>query len=71
MHLAKLPGDLIRAIEHLASPWSAVLFLKGEEEIIVSDIILFVKGIFQGEALSILLFFLSVNQTSFLLHKLK
>ena len=39
LHLAKLPEDLIRAIEHLTSQWSTVLHLKGEEEVIVSDII--------------------------------
>ena len=61
LYLAKLPEDLIRAIEHLTSQWSTVLHLKGEEEVIVSDIIYFVKGIFQGDSLSVLLFILSVN----------
>ena len=70
LHLAKLPEDLIRAIEHLTSQWSIVLQLKGEEEVIVSDIIHFVKGMFQGNNLSIL-FILSVNSQSFLLHKLQ
>ena len=71
LYLAKLPEDLIRAIEHLTSQWSTVLHLKGEEEAIVSDIIYFVKGIFQGDSLSVLLFILSVNPLSFLLHKLQ
>ena len=71
LHLAKLPEDLIRAIEHLTSQWSTLLHLKREEEVIVSDIIYFVKGIFQGDRLSILLFILSVNPLSFLLHKLQ
>ena len=53
LHLAKLPEDLIRAIEHLTSQWSTVLHLKGEEEVIVSDIIYFVNGIFQGDSLSV------------------
>ena len=35
LHLAKLPEDLIRAIENLASQWYTVLHLKGEEEVIV------------------------------------
>ena len=43
LHVAKLPEDLIRAIEHLTSQWSTVQQLKGEEEVIVSDIIYFVK----------------------------
>ena len=38
---------------------------------IVSDILYFVKGIFEGDSLSVLLFILSVNPLSFLLHKLQ
>ena len=71
LHLAKLPEDLIRAIENLTSQWCTVLQLKGEEEVIESDIIYFSKGIFQGDSLSVLLFILSVNPLSFLLHKLQ
>ena len=71
LHLAKLPEDLIRATENLTSQWCTVLHLKWEEEVIVSDIIYFSKGIFQGDCLSVLLFILSVNPLSFLLHKLK
>ena len=37
----------------------------------MSDIINFVQGIFQGDSLSDLLFILSVNPVSFLLHKLQ
>ena len=46
-----------------------LLHLKGEEEVIVSDIIFFSRGIFQGDSHSVLLFILSVNPLSFLLHK--
>ena len=56
LHLANLPEDLIRAIENLTSKWCTVLHLKGEEEVIVSDIIYFSKGIFQGDSLCVLLF---------------
>ena len=69
LNLAKLHEDLTRAIENVTSQWCTVLHLKGEEEVIVSDIIYFSKGIFQGDSLSILLFILSVNPLSFLLHK--
>ena len=62
---------MIRAIENLTSQWCTVLQLKGEEEVIESDIIYFSKGIFQGDSLSVLLFILSVNPLSFLLHKLQ
>ena len=68
-HLAKLREDLNRAIENLTSQWRNVLHLKGEEEVIVSDIIYFPQGIFQGDSLSVLLFILSVNPLSFLLLK--
>ena len=70
-HLAKLREDLNRAIENLTSQWRNVLHLKGKEEVIVSDIIYFPQGIFQGDSLSVLLFILSVNPLSFLLHKLQ
>ena len=71
LHLAKLPEDLIRAIENLTSQWCTVLQLKGEEEVIESDIICFSKGIFQGDNLSVLLFILSVNPLSFCCIKFK
>ena len=38
------------------SQWCTILHLNGEEEVIVSDIIYFVKGIFQGDSLFVLLF---------------
>ena len=69
LYLAKLSEDLTRAIENLTSQRCTVLHLKGEEEVIVSDIIYFLKGIFQGDSLSVLLFIFSVNPLSFLLHK--
>ena len=56
LHLAKLPEELIRVTEYLASKWCAVPHLKGEEEVIVSDIIYFVKGIFQGDSFFIIYF---------------
>ena len=68
--IKSLTEDLIRAIENLTSQWCTVLHLKGEE-VIESDIKYFSKGIFQGDSLSILLFILSVNPLSFLLHKLQ
>ena len=43
----------------------------GEEQTIVSDIAYFANGMFQGGSLSVLVFILSVNLLSFLLHKLK
>ena len=38
---------------------------------ILSDIIYYLKGIFQGDSLSVLFFILSVNPPSVLLHKLR
>ena len=60
LHLSKLPEDLIRVIEHLTSHWSTLLHLKREEEVIEPDM-LFVKRIFQGNNLSVLLFILSIK----------
>ena len=41
------------------------------EEVIGSDVTYFVKGIIQGDSLSVVLFILLVNPLSFLLHKLR
>ena len=59
LHLAKLPEDLIRAIEHLTSQWSTVLHLKGKEEVIVSDIIYFVeRTISRRQSLRFIIYFI-------------
>ena len=71
LKLAKVPNKIINAIQNLTRIWSTNLYLQGSEEVIVSDIIEFLRGIFQGNSLSVVLFNLSVNPLSFLLRNLK
>ena len=71
LKLAKVPPHLVSSIEHLLTQWCTVVHLDGENDSITSDIIQFMKGIFQGDSLSVLLFILTVNPLSFLLSNLK
>ena len=71
LQLAKVPTQLIEAIKHLTNQWGTVLHLIGENETITCDVIKFLKGIFQGDSLSVLLFILTVNPLSFMLRNLK
>ena len=48
-----------------------MLHLKGKNETLTSDAIKFLKGIFQGDSLSVLLFILTVNPLSFMLRNIK
>ena len=66
LKLAKVPPQLVSSIEHLLRQWCTVVHLDGENESITTDIIQFLRGIFQG-----LLFILTVNPLSFLLRNLK
>ena len=70
LKLAKVPSHLVSSIEHLLTQWCTVVRLDGENESISTDIIHFLKGIFQGGSLSVL-FILTVNPLSFLLRNLK
>ena len=45
--------------------------INGENDSYVSKTIKYLKGIFQGDSLSVLLFIISLNPMSFLLNKLK
>ena len=71
LQLAKVPAQLIETIKHLTNQWGAVLHLIGKNETIISDAIKFLKGIFQGDFISVLLFILTVNPLSFMLRNLK
>ena len=63
--LAKVPPQLVSSIEHLLTQCCTVVHLGGENESINTDIIQFLKGIFQGDSLSFLLFILTVNPYRF------
>ena len=69
--LAKVQAQLIEAIKHLINHWGTVLHLIGENKTIICDVIELLKGIFQGNSLSVLLFILTVNPLSSMLKNLK
>ena len=71
LKLAKVPQKLISAIEQLTKQWATIASLHGTNETIITEIIKFLNGIFQGDTLSVLLFVLCLNPLSFLLQKLK
>ena len=50
--------------------WAAIATLKGTNQTIKTDIITYLKGIFQGDSLSVILFVLSVNPLSFMIKRL-
>ena len=58
LKLAKVPAQLIEAIKHLTNQWGTVLHLIGENETIICAVIKVLKGIFQGDSLSVLLLIL-------------
>ena len=58
LKLAKVPAQLIEAIKRLTNQWGTVLHLIGENETIICAVIKVLKGIFQGDSLSVLLLIL-------------
>ena len=70
MKLAKVPPQLLSAIENLTKHWAAIASLHGTNESVITDIIKYLNGIFQGDTLSVLLYVLRLNPLSFLLQKL-
>ena len=71
LELAKVPEKIIEAIKALSKQWSTNLIINGKSETFMSDLIRYLRGRFQGDNLSVLLFILAVNPLSFLLNKLK
>ena len=72
LKLAKVPPDIINAISNLTDCWYTILNLQGKNESLMSEVIRFLKGIFQGNSLSVLLFVLALNPlSSFTLKKEK
>ena len=68
LKLAKVPKVLITAIDNLTRNWSTRLTLQTDNGTITTDYIEYLREIFQGDSLSLLLFVLSVNPLSFLLN---
>ena len=71
LELAKVPPEIIRAIKTLTETWATSTQLQMEFELIETEEIKYECGILQGDALSVILFVLLVNPSSFLLKKVK
>ena len=71
LKLAETPPQLLSAIENLTKHWTTITSLHGTNESVITNIIKYLNGIFQGDTLSVLLFVLCLNPLSFLLQKLK
>ena len=71
LRLAKVPEKLVIAIEHLMKSWFTKVYLHGKTESIETNTIKYLKGVLQGDSLSVLLFVLALNPLSFLLNKCK
>ena len=59
---------LVSAIETLMRNWSTKLQLQSESELIESEHVKYLRGIFHGDSLSLFLFILTVNPMSFFLN---
>ena len=71
LQLAKIPDMIIEAIRMLMIKWRTKLHLYAESKTIESSFIDYMRGILQGDLLSLILFVLSVNLLSYLLVKRK
>ena len=71
LKLAKVPKKIIEAIRTLSKQWSTNLIINGKSETFMSDLIRYLRGIFQSDSLSVLLFILAVNPLSLVLNELK
>ena len=67
LELAKVPPAVIKAIEQLMYKSKTQALLNGETSNIETDFISYLRGILQGDTLSLILFVLSVNPLPFLL----
>ena len=59
--LAKVPEDIVIAIEKLTLTWATQAYLRTSTTTSVTEIIKYLTGILQGDALSVLLYVLSIN----------
>ena len=72
LRLAKIPNLMINAIESPTKTWTTTnVRIYGENDSYISDTIKYLKGIFQRDSLSVLLFILLLNPMPFLLKELK
>ena len=69
LRLAKVPEHIVQAIERIIKSWKTELSLPtANGNILVGDIV-YKKGVLQGDYLSVILFILSLNPSSFLLNE--
>ena len=71
LELAKVPPNLISAINRLTKIWSTKVSIHGAKETITTNNIKYLTGLLQEDCLSLILFILSVNPISYLLQKLQ
>ena len=71
LELAKVPEKIITANKTLMKKLSTNVNIQSGATSIESQPIQYIRGIFQGDSLSVLLFILSVNLLSYLLNKLQ
>ena len=71
LKLGKLQNRLLTAIKNLTESWYTKLNLNGKGDSIVSNVIKIVRGIYQGDSLSVILFVLALNPLSHLLRSKK
>ena len=69
LELAKIPTKIIDAIKRLINKWRTKVYLYGEKVELEKGFIEYLRGILQGDTLSLILFVLTVNRLSYLLHK--
>ena len=69
LQLAKVPTNIIQAIQSLMNKWKARVHLYGESNTIETKLIDYYRGILQGDLLTLILFVLAVNPLSYLLSK--
>ena len=69
LRLAKIPKQIISAIEHLIGRWKTKLNIPTVDGNIAIGDIIYNKGVLQGGFLSVILFILSLNPLSFLRNK--
>ena len=67
LKLSEVPKKITEAIRTLCKQWATNLIINGKSKRFMSDLIRYLRGIFQGNSLSGLLFILAVNTLSFLL----
>ena len=69
LKLAKVPPDIIEAIFQLTKLWEVKINLKCHDESIETEKIKYLRGMLQGDLLSVILFLLCLNPLSHLINK--